>query len=431
MRLRTKIVIVTFLFFFTVIFALYMFINIHGTPILQDKLSKALGREIKVGVVRAAPLLNLRIKDIEIPGLGKIKRVYARGGAIDILRKDFILSELRLEGLELTIEKVKDKITPEKPVSLALPTEPEDTHVAVASHEKTHTPPTDDKTFPMHLIINRLRINDATINFIDKATRAEGIPISVTELDVAIDNLVFPVISSSITSFNIRGTIPWQKADAPKEGEIYANGWINLFKRDMQAKIDIKDIDAISLYPYYDKWVDLEGARIQKAKLWFTSDIAGRDGEVTADCHLELTDIVFRPKEDDEKEEKAHRIATAVLNLFQEFGGRVSVDFKIKTRMDKPYFDFNPILNAVEDKIHQASVAKGEQPSIQAALTLPVRLLEGGVKSATDLSRALIEGAFAVGKEVKDGVQGIIQDKDEKEEQKNDKQSTQATAAEQ
>ena len=65
----------------------------------------------------------------------------------------------------------------------------------------------------------------------------------------------------------------------------------------MQAALKIKDIDAIYLYPYYSMWVDLEKARIEKAKLNFSADINGLNNNVNVECHLELTDMVRKPLE--------------------------------------------------------------------------------------------------------------------------------------
>ena len=70
----------------------------------------------------------------------------------------------------------------------------------------------------------------------------------------------------------------------------------------MQASVDIRDIDGIYLYPYYANWVDLEGARIEKAKLNFSSKITGINNDVNAACHLALADIVRRPLAEEEED---------------------------------------------------------------------------------------------------------------------------------
>ena len=488
MRLRRKILIIILLFLVIGYSSLYFFVGIAGKDILAAKMKDAIGREVKVGSVNLVFPLSIMVRDVEIPGLVKISEVFAGGGALDIFRRNFILSELRLSRVVVNIEKFKKEapvkppesapvapapvaVTPapvtsapaETPVSPATtPPAPEQSAPAAApavapaaqpadgttqspappalssapepaapkeaappavAETKLPEPPAPAVEPPMadapkrklpSLTFKHFRIKDSTVNFTDKSLKGEPAKVSIENLNVHIENFVYPIDESNIVSFDITGNMPWQAKGKTTEGHISATGWINPFKRDIQAKMEIKDIDAISLYPYYSKWVDLEKARIQQAKLYFKSDISGINGDVKAECHLELTDLVFRPKEGNEKEEKAHRIATAVLSLFNEFGGKVAVDFIFKTRMEKPVFNMDSIRTAVEDKLKKAQAARsGDESAVESAVTFPVKLLEGGVRSGADLSRALIDGVFTIGKSVRNGVKGLVTGKDQ------------------
>jgi len=171
----------------------------------------------------------------------------------------------------------------------------------------------------------------------------------------------------------------------------------------MQATVKIADIDGISLYPYYAKWVDLERARIEKAKLNLVSNIKSVDNNLTAECHLELTDIVFKPRPEEEEQNKAQKIAVAVLDIFKALNkGKIVFNFTIKTKMINPAFSLNNIKDAFE-----ARLAEGRKNNHIAAdiVRFPGRLVGGTVKSATDLSRALIDGVFSIGNKVKKAVE--------------------------
>jgi hypothetical protein len=71
--------------------------------------------------------------------------------------------------------------------------------------------------------------------------------------------------------------------------------------------------------------------------------------------------------------------------------------------MDRPEFGFGNIRMAVEDKITQGS--KGNKFGVTSVLLFPAKLLEGTVKGTTDISKAVIDGAFAVGNELKKAVE--------------------------
>ena len=112
----------------------------------------------------------------------------------------------------------------------------------------------------------------------------------------------------------------------------------------MLASLKIENIDAIAFYPYYSTWVDLEKARIEKAKLNFSSKIRGKDNDISAQCHLELTDIVRKVRPPEEAQQKAERLTDAVLDMFKAMNqGKVVLDFTLHTKMDHPQFGFENI----------------------------------------------------------------------------------------
>jgi len=173
-----------------------------------------------------------------------------------------------------------------------------------------------------------------------------------------------------------------------------------LFKKDMQATLKISGIDAVYLHTYYSHWLkDLDEARIEKAKLNFSSEIHGLSNNVTADCHVELVDMVRKPLELGQSEEKSSKITNVVLDNFKTMDqGKVELNFTIKTKMDSPQFGFDNFKRAFEDKVMRSRSASGFK--FQDALALPVKTVENGVKSFTDLSRAMIDGIFAIGNEI-------------------------------
>lgn len=437
MRLRHKILSIILLTLIIGYSSLYFFVGIAGKDILAAKAKDMFGREVKVGSANLVFPLSIIVRDFEIPGMVNIREVFAGGGALDIFRRNVILSELRLNRVVVHIEKVKKEEPPKPPEPVVVapdpaapaavetpPVEAPASADAPAVTEQTQPEPApavkvevnEQPSKSPRVTIRHFRVKDSTVIFTDKSVKSSKAKVTIENLNAHIENLAFPIDESNIVSFDVTGNMPWESNGKVTQGRISATGWINLYKRDIQAKLEVKDIDGVSLYPYYDKWVDLEKARIQQAKLRFNSDITGTGGEVKAECHLELTDLVFRPKESGEKEEKAHRIATVVLSMFNEMGGKVAVDFTFKTRMERPNFNLESIRAAVEDKLRKARAAEsGDEGVVESAVTFPVKLLEGGVRSGAELSRALIDGVFTIGKSVRNGFHDLVSNSEKKE----------------
>jgi len=112
---------------------------------------------------------------------------------------------------------------------------------------------------------------------------------------------------------------------------------------------------------------------------------------------LELTEIAFKPRAPEQEPKKAEKIAQTILNMFKSMNnGKVVFNFTFKTKMDCPGLNFCDIKSAFEDKLMSAhkgdSLLKPEN-----VIMLPGKIIQGTVKSASDVSRALLEGTAGVG----------------------------------
>jgi len=391
MRLSIKILLTILVIFILAVTALHVVVNLKGKAFLVKKLQDVFKREVTVRSLKVNSPFNIIVKKIEAKDLFKIEKAFIVGGAIDIFRKDFILFKLRLDGLEVNLA------TPRKAVA-ATPAESTPPAVAV-------TPVSAPSIrFPFsQLYIKQLIINNGVFNFTDTNSGEKGVKITVKDLNINVENINFPIRSSNIINFSLKGRMPWQ--EGAQEGKIEAEGWLNLFKKDMLATLKIVDIDAIYLYPYYSNWVDLEKARIEKAKLQFSANLQSLNNDLSGECNLELTDIVFTPRPPEQEQEKAERIAVAVLGKLSEMDqGKYVLTFPIKTKMDRPEFNFDLIRNAFEQKITQGKNQGGINASAGQVLKLPVTLLEGTFKGATDITKSVIVGTINAGKELANAV---------------------------
>jgi hypothetical protein len=190
--------------------------------------------------------------------------------------------------------------------------------------------------FPFsQLYIKQLIINNGVFNFTDTNAAENGVKITVKDLNINVENINFPIRSSNIINFTLKGKMPWQEGS--QEGKIEAEGWLNIFK----------------------------------------------------------------------EQEKAERIAVAVLGKLSEMDqGRYVLTFPIKTKMDRPEFNFELIRTAFEQKITQGRKEGVLNAQAQEVLMLPAKLLEGTFKGATDITKSLIIGTVNVGKEVANAVLG-------------------------
>ncbi len=386
MKKAEKIISLSIITLAVIFGSVHIFLNLLGKPILIRQLENLTHKKTTLRDFTVSPLLHLEIGGLNIEGLAKIERVSVSPSIPGFLTGKIIFNSLIFVRPELSFTKNPAPVVDEGKSStdLILPSPV----LSSAAEPKTI------RVLP--LAFKRIKIEGGKIDFIDQSLSADGIKVTLKNIKCNISNLYFfhrPVIST----FEFKGRIPWKQGEA--QGRLELDGWLNYAKRDMRATLKISNIDAIYLYPYYSTWVDLDKARIEKAKLNFSSDINGLNNNVTAECRLELSDIVRKPLEPGEAEDKASRITNKVLDMFKSMDeGKVELNFTIKTKMDSPRFGFGNLKMAFEDKIVKGRSALGFKP--ESALVFPVKVMESGVKSFTDLTRAMIAGVFAIGAEV-------------------------------
>ena len=385
-----KVVITT-----VIIFALlYTSVLTVVKSILISKIEKATGLKTTIRSLDIRPPFGIQVRGFELAGVIKADRIFIGLSIRSLLFGKVAFNKILIGSPEFTYQRNPVAPAPQQPVSEPIVVETESQGPAVVEHPSPESSG-QNKVFPVS--IRKLKIYSGKLHFIDNTASSGKITVLVKDLNFYVTNLS-TVPTKRVSKFNLSSNLSWDTGEP--DGKMDISGWVNLNKKDIQAKIKIMDIDAIVFYPYYSTWVDLEKAKIKKAKLNFTCDINGEDNDVVADCHLELADMVRSARGIDEPKQKAERITDAVLDMFKTMDhGNIALDFKLRTKMDRPDFGFANVKAAFEEKLAQARANAGMRP--QDMLSLPVHWFRKGVKTGTDLSNAVIDGVFDLSNGVK------------------------------
>lgn len=386
MSFLKKVVLIAVLVFLVFTLIAYVFLSFTGRQIAIREIERFTHEKVTVGSFYIVPPMDMEIKNLNIGELGKIDHLSISLSIPYLIFGKIGINRLVIDKPELNLHRDKENIN--VPVAVA-------NNITASSTVRTKT---GERPRRKHrrIILKRVFVKNGKLNFTDNAAGSSGIKIVVKDVNFSLTNLLTSPFSSN-TNFDLSGKIPWKEGKA--EGKINAEGWIDFYKKDMKAKLKISDIDGVYLYPYYSAWVDLEKARIASANLDFTSNINGKNNNVTAECHLELSNIV-RKKKQVEEGQKPENVSLSVLDIFKAMDqGKVVLDFTLRTKMDKPELGFGSIKMAFEEKVAEPKTYRGFRA--QDILEFPSRLLEGVFKGSADLSKAAIDGIFAVGNEAK------------------------------
>ena len=382
------IIIATVVIIFSLV---YVVILQAAKTIIAYKIQKATGLKTTISRLSVLPLLNIEARGLEIAGLIKADRIYLVPSIRNLLFGKLAFNKIVIDGPEITYQR-------NPPVELVA-----DSRAPVVEGQSEPVAPviTQSKSFPV--IIKSLKVCSGKLNFIDATAASGKISVIIKDIDFHITNL-FTFGTKDVSNLDLKGNLSWNTGEP--DGKISLQGWVDLYKKDIQATLKIENIDAIVFYPYYSTWVNLEKAHIQKAKLNFNCDIKGVNNDVSADCHLELIDMVRKVRLPEEPQQKAERVTDAVLDMLKSMDqGKVVLDFVLHTKMDQPEFGFANIKSAFEGKLMQARSSAGLRP--QDMLLWPARMIQSGIKIGTDLSNAIIDGIF----DLSNGIKKFFEDK--------------------
>jgi len=382
---KIYIIVASLVIFFSLV---YVFFLLTAKAIILNKIEQASGSKASINKLTIKPPLNIEIRDLEVNGLLKASYIYLSPSIPNLLFGRIAFNKIKIINPEMTYKRLPSIQPTQDSRAPVL----ENTQQAVMP---TAASVTQNKILPV--LIKNLKIYSGRLNFIDSTASSGIIKFVIKDIQFYATNLA-NFNTNSVSNFNLKGNISWNTGEP--DGKLLLEGWADFHRKDMSAVLKIEDIDAIVFYPYYSTWVDLEKARIEKAKLNFNSKIEGKDNNIAVNCSLELTDIVRKVRSADEPQQKAEMLTDAVLEMFKTMDeGKVVLNFKLNTKMDHPAFGFGDIKSAFEGKLMQGKANAGIRP--QDVLLWPGKLLQSGIKSGVDLSNAAVDGVFALGSGIK------------------------------
>ena len=221
----------------------------------------------------------------------------------------------------------------------------------------------------IHIRIDRIQVEKGSLDFEDMKFREPPANIQIKDLDLRIDDIQFPFISSH-SPIQFKGKMNGKA----KDGKIEIMGWIDIKTTDMAIFLDIQGIDVKFFEPYYQKRVSAE---IESGTINMESRIAIKKRIIDAPGHLELFDLHIK-----EGDGTVLWIpAKTLVSLLKDKGNRIRAEFHVKGNLDNPHF------NLQEKFFAQVAISLAE------ALGFPIKFVGEDITKDTGKGvEGLIEG---------------------------------------
>lgn len=279
-----------------------------GKSLLSNRLSQAVGKNVKIGSLYIMPLYSVTLNNLKIE---------------DFLTVDKITIEPSLSSLFLAKFGLNKFIMLNPKVSLIR---------------------LSDTKFNINEIIDRGKSQPSggKIYFVKEAiVHNAQIYCKDTVTGVSFD--IAPINASAITSlldFKTRLKLDAKAVSQDKQnlGTIKGNGWLNFMKKDMDAQFSLEDADLVYFSVFFKKFL----RKIKSGELQFSADMVSRSNDLTVDCHIETRNLRFGDDEalifsvKDKEITAFDNLSGIVLNTLIGPGSGGIFDFSIHTKFDHP-----------------------------------------------------------------------------------------------
>lgn len=312
---------------FIILIGGYLGLSYYGVKLIQPRLQKMLGPGFTFKEIQVR-LTHLSMKGIQYQGLHTKKKYLW----IEEIKMYPAILSLFIGRLRITDFTIREP-------SLSFYRTKEGVFVGpwAAPEKKGKKEPSGEQEQKerehVFLKINRLRIQNGSIDFEDWKQGEPPARLKLSELNLEMKEIRYP-FHSARSPVELKGKL---EGKTEKGGEILAKGWINLKTSDMETSLNVREIEVKLFEPYYRKKVSAE---IDSGYMAMDARITLKEKFIDAPGKLELAHLHIK-----EGEGTVFWIpAKTLISLLKEKGDRIQVSFHMKGSLEDPKFNLQETL---------------------------------------------------------------------------------------
>ena len=195
------------------------------------------------------------------------------------------------------------------------------------------------------IVLHSLNVRGGRYVYRDKKISPAGFPIVIEHINASVSKLELPLTILN-TPFKVDADIA--SPDNQKLGEVYAAGWIDFGTKNMDADLEVKDLEITYFTPYYGKFISER--KLLSAKVNLVSKLKAEDNNLKIENKFRLSNLVYAQEEPRETQGFPSLDFTRnALDLFTNKKGVLDLDFALNTKLDKPSISVEQFKKAILD----------------------------------------------------------------------------------
>jgi len=270
MRAFKKIIIVIVVVLAILYLGINIFIAAKGKELLTDSLTQVIGKEVSVSSVNFIPPYSVVVKDFEIEDFVSVSKIKVEPSIIGLFLGKIVLNKLVVVKPEVYIARISDtqlNISPIIDNVMKMQAGPG----AGASSSKSQN---------VNIFIKDIIAKDGNVVLEDKTV---GVSLGLAFNKASVNTNPLTLRTAVNLSANILSS------ENKAIGRASMSGWLNFARKDMQARFDIEDLDAVYFYPYFSKFL----SKVDSGEILFSADMSSKSNDLEVNCHLAAHNLKF------------------------------------------------------------------------------------------------------------------------------------------
>jgi len=302
MKKKFKVLFLLCAVFLAIFVIASILVGVYAPKIVEEQIQQNLKVKASVGKISLGLPFTITLEKLEIGNLASIKKVSFSPNLIGLL-----FGKAVIHGLTIT-----------EPVI----------YLERSASGKLNLPVLEQKGKAPAIYLTSLKVRDAKIIFIDRYVSTPGYQLIVDKLNISVTKVSLP-ITSLATNFSLSAQLS-NPAGKPF-GNIAFSGWLDFLAKDMEAKLEVKDLDVTNFAPYYGNFIS--DKKLLSAKLDLGSTFKAKNNALNIITDLNLFHLVY---EKTEEQQVSLDLAKNALDLFTDKDGNLHLVFNINTQLDNP-----------------------------------------------------------------------------------------------
>ncbi|TAM34213.1 DUF748 domain-containing protein [bacterium] len=302
MRKKYKVLLLICAVFLVLFVAAGILVSAYAPKIVEDQIRQNLKVKASVDKISLGLPFTVTLQKLEIGNLASIKRVSFSPNLVSLL-----FGKVVIHGLTV-VEPV---------INLELD-----------ANGKLNLPVLEQKGKPPAVYLTSLKVKDGKIIFTDRKISEPGYQLIVDKLNISVSKALLPVTSLAA---NFKVSAQLSNSSLKPFGSIVFSGWLDLPAKNMDAELEVKDMDITNFSPYYGNFIS--NKKLLSAKLDLTSTFKAKNNALNIITDLNLSNLVY---EKTEEQQVSLDLTKNALDLFTDKDGNLRLKFDIDTRLDDP-----------------------------------------------------------------------------------------------